>query len=77
MSAYAATQRLDGVRPRRLDRSRVDRPLPPDVRLVVSDQGPIDLVGRPFGSSMIERWARIRDAWGQTVFFLFDAESWR
>jgi hypothetical protein len=38
---------------------------------------PVELIGRPFGESVIERWMRIRDAWGQTVFFLFDAESWR
>ena len=37
----------------------------------------IDLVGRSIGERVDERWARIREAWSQTVFFLFDAESWR
>ena len=37
----------------------------------------IDLVGRSIGERVDERWARIREAWSQTVFFLFDADSWR
>jgi hypothetical protein len=77
MAAYAATARLDGVRPRRLDRTPAYRPAPLDTRVMASDLERIDLVGRPVGEAITERWIRIRDAWGQTVFFLFDPDSWR
>jgi hypothetical protein len=37
----------------------------------------VDLVGRPIAAMVAERWARIREAWAQTTFFLFDPDSWR
>jgi hypothetical protein len=38
---------------------------------------PIDLVGRSVEDRIRQRLGRIRAAWSQTTFFLFDAESWR
>ncbi len=76
MAAYTVTMRIDGVRPQRAGPSVRGRrsPIRPPL-----DEGrdTIDLVGRPPGQGLAERWARFREAWAQTTFFLFDAESWR
>jgi hypothetical protein len=76
MAAYAVTARIERVRPRvarwtgasELDRAAVDPILEPEA---------VDLVGRPLAAIIAERWARFREAWGQTTFFLFDPDSWR
>ncbi|MEA2613305.1 MAG: hypothetical protein QOI52_1264 [Chloroflexota bacterium] len=76
MAAYAVTARIERVRPRvarwtaasQLDRAAVDPILQTEA---------IDLVGRPLAAIVAERWARTREAWAQTTFFLFDPDSWR
>lgn len=37
----------------------------------------VDLVGRPVGATIAEHWARLKEAWAQTTFYLFGADSWR
>lgn len=75
MPAYAATARIDRVQPhlagwadRGPDRPAVD---------ALAETEAIDLVGRPLATIAAERWLRIREAWTQTTFFLFDPNSWR
>ena len=76
MAAYAVTARVDRVQPRlarwvgatQSDGATADATPQPES---------VDLVGRPLGANMAERWARIREAWTQTTFFLFDPDSWR
>ena len=41
------------------------------------DSQPVELVGRPLGERLIERWDDLREMWAQMTFFLFDPESWR
>lgn len=41
------------------------------------DPEAIDLHGHDVGDTMTERWERIREAWKQTTFYLFDPQSWR
>ena len=41
------------------------------------DRGPVELIGRPLGERLAERWDELRETWSQTTFFLFDPESWR
>jgi len=76
MAAYAVTARVDRVQPRL---ARWAGATQSDG--VTADPTPepesIDLVGRPVAAIVAERWARIREAWAQTTFFLFDPESWR
>jgi hypothetical protein len=76
MAAYAVTARIERVHPRvarwtgagQPDRAAEDPILEPEA---------IDLVGRPLAAIVAERWARIREAWAQTTFYLFDPDSWR
>ena len=37
----------------------------------------IDLVGGADDGLLGERWTRLREAWAQMTFFLFDGDSWR
>jgi hypothetical protein len=43
------------------------------------DDGPvlIDLVGGQDDTLLAAGWARLRELWAQTTFYLFDADSWR
>ncbi len=76
MPAYAVTARVERVHPHvarwsgaaHPDRAAVDPVAEPEA---------IDLVGRPLSAISAERWSRIREAWKQTTFFLFDPDSWR
>jgi hypothetical protein len=76
MAAYAVTARVERVHPHvarwtgasRPDRAALDPILEPEA---------VDLVGRPLAAIFVERWTRIREAWAQTTFFLFDPDSWR
>jgi hypothetical protein len=81
MATYAVHMRIEGVRPTRP--ARVVR-WSPSIATVPApetamDQAitPVDLVGRPLGEVVAERWLRIRDACRQMTFFLFDPDSWR
>ncbi len=75
MAGYAVIARIDRVDPHlagweaesALDWATVE-PLGPQA---------IDLVDHTVGDPMAERWARIREAWKQTTFYLFDPQSWR
>jgi hypothetical protein len=78
MAAYAVIARIDRVDPHLAGWSRM--PAPPTARSVVDEIEPseaFDLVGRPDPQSLAERWARVRESWSQTTFYLFDPESWR
>jgi len=76
MAAYAVTARIERVHPHvarwtganLADRAAADPILEPEA---------VELVGRPLGAIVAERWARFREAWAQTTFFLFDPDSWR
>lgn len=81
MATYAVHMRIEGVRPTRPGGSA---PSSPPIGTVspaeVATEGaltPVDLVGRPLGEIVAERWMRIREAFSQTTFFLFDPDSWR
>lgn len=75
MAGYAVIARIDRVDPHFAGweaesalESATAEPLGPEA---------IDLVGRDVGETLDERWARIREAWKQTTFYLFDPQSWR
>jgi hypothetical protein len=81
MATYAVHMRIEGVRPTRLERAARWTPSAatesaPEVA-IESATTPVDLVGRPLGEIVAERWMRIREACSQTTFFLFDPDSWR
>jgi len=76
MAAYAVSARVDRVEPRL---ARWAGPTRSDgvTREPTPEPESVDLVGRPLGAIVAERWVRIREAWAQTTFFLFDPDSWR
>jgi hypothetical protein len=37
----------------------------------------VELAGRSLGDRIDERLGRIGDAWSQSIFFIFDPDSWR
>ena len=76
MAAYAVIARIDRVQPHLAGHE----PGPMNAWPVPEPLGAseaVDLVGRPQAPLLSERWAGIREAWSQTTFYLFDAESWR
>jgi hypothetical protein len=79
MASYAVQVRIDGVRPKRpgspARRVHATGGHVPDP--LERDRVPVDLVGRPLGEIVGERWMRIREACSQMTFFLFDPDSWR
>jgi hypothetical protein len=81
MAGYAVSARLRGAEPQVVAWT-MPKPLDPRATLRAATEmndevTPIDLVGEPFGSRVAEWLAGIGDAWSQTVFFLFDPDSWR
>jgi hypothetical protein len=80
MAGYTAMMRLDQAAPRVLPGralgSRADgaslgsEAIEP--RAAVED-----VSGEPFASLLSDKWADLRDAVGQTTFFLTDPNSWR
>jgi hypothetical protein len=76
MAAYAVTTRIEGVRPRRRNRTAWAG-FGPAPTLDMADDQVVDLVGRPLDEALQDGWMRLREAWAQTTFFLFDPESWR
>lgn len=79
MATYAVHMRIEGVRPKRSP-ATAGRPtarFPTTPAEVEPGSAPVDLVGRPLGDMVAERWMRIREACGQMTFFLFDPDSWR
>jgi hypothetical protein len=79
MASYAVQVRIDGVRPQRPGSPTrgAHATLAHEIDPLDRDRAPVDLVGRPLGEVVAERWARIREACRQTTFFLFDPDSWR
>jgi len=78
MAAYTVIARIDRVDPHLA--GWASRPLAATDRVIAQPLEPpeaVDLVGRPDGPSLDERWARVREVWSQTTFYLFDPESWR
>ena len=76
MAAYAATARIHDVRPHRSDPPRaLDRV--PRTRQPGVEADTIELTGRSFDDRVGEWWSNAGANWAQTVFFLFDPESWR
>jgi hypothetical protein len=76
MAAYAVIARVERVHPHVARSAGASQPTR-EVADPMSEPDAVDLVGRPLGALVAERWARIREAWAQTTFFLFDPESWR
>lgn len=76
MAAYAVTARIVRADPHLAGWTA---PTSPDPWFAEPEVAPeaIDLVGRPAGADIAERWARLKETWAQTTFYLFDAESWR
>lgn len=81
MATYAVQMRIEGVRPTRPERavrrSRTVATVPAPEMPIDRALTPVDLVGRPLGEIVAERWMRIREACSQMTFFLFDPDSWR
>jgi hypothetical protein len=78
MHGYAVRARLDHGEP------RVVAWAGPDIDTMAAADGPdvdelepIDLVGTPFGERFTDWVIGVREAWSQTVFYVFDPESWR
>jgi hypothetical protein len=76
MAAYAVTARVEGVRPHVARWTGASQPEDAAVDPILEPDA-VELVGRPLAAIVAERWARIREAWAQTTFFLFDPDSWR
>jgi hypothetical protein len=76
MAAYAVTARVERAHPRVARWTGASRPGRVTVEPILEPEA-VDLVGRPLAAIVAERWARIREAWAQTTFFLFDPDSWR
>jgi len=78
MAAYAVIARIDRVVPHLAGWARM--PAPSTDRTAVDEMErseAFEVVSGPIGPSMAERWARVREVWSQTTFFLFDPDSWR
>ena len=76
MAAYAVTARVERVRPRVARWTGASQP-DHEAGDPIPGPEPVELVGRPLAAIFAERWTRIREAWAQTTFFLFDPDSWR
>lgn len=80
MSAYTASARLQGGSTRFVAAGS-ERRIPPSPGTPTPpawlDREPIELLGRPFGARLAERWDDLRETWSQMTFFLFDPDSWR
>lgn len=74
MSAYAATARIERVRPRvAIGQARVD-----DGRFwVVDSEVQVDVAAIDDGDPLIDRLTAIGERWSQLTFYLFNAEGWR
>ena len=74
MSAYAATARIERVRPRvAIGRPRVD-----DGRFwVVDSEVQVDVAAVDDGDPLFDRLTAIGERWSQLTFYLFNAEGWR
>ena len=74
MSAYAATARIERVRPRvAIGQPRVD-----DYRLwVIDSEVQVDVAAIDDGDPLIDRLTAIGERWSQLTFYLFNAEGWR
>ncbi len=76
MATYAVIARIHRVDPHLAGRPRVT-PADWTVAEALDSAQSVDLVGQPLETVVAERWARVREIWAQTTFYLFDAESWR
>lgn len=76
MAAYAVVARIDRVKPHLAGHTSPAGAARPAAEPVDPPEA-IDLVGRPLLPRFAERWTGFREAWSQTTFYLFDAESWR
>ena len=74
MSAYAATARIERVRPRvAIGQPRVD-----DYRLwVIDSEVQVDVAAIDDGDPLMDRLTAIGERWSQLTFYLFNAEGWR
>jgi hypothetical protein len=75
---YAVTSRVHGERPhqrRRAGRGPVT--VGPVASTVLGSDVEVVPIEDRDAISLHERWDRVRDAWTQTTFYLFDPESWR
>lgn len=82
MASYVVRARIVGAEPHRARRSPARDPGGTSVARADHgggdvDQEVLDVVGRPFGQVIGERWGRAREIWSQTTFYLFDPDSWR
>jgi len=74
MSAYAATARIERVRPRiAIGQPRVDV----GRFWVVESEVQVDVAAVDEGDPLIDRLTGIGERWSQLTFYLFNAEGWR
>jgi hypothetical protein len=76
MAGYAVIARIEHVDPHLAGRAHPPADCSDLIEPLVNGQ-PIDLVGRPLDAGHPQRWTRLRAAWAQTTFYLFDSEGWR
>ena len=76
MAGYKVMGTLSGVTPH-WARHLADNGAGPLVPAELVSEPPVDLVGRPWLAGLVDWWLGVREAWSQTIFFLFDPNSWR
>jgi hypothetical protein len=74
MSAYAATARIEQVRPR----IAIGRPRADDAGFWVAEpEVQVDVAAVDDGDPLIDRLTSVGERWSQLTFYLFNAEGWR
>jgi hypothetical protein len=76
MAGYMVSARIERVSPRFVATTDANQPIEPRASSPVAVET-IDLSGRSFGDRLSDWVAGLGEAWSQTVFFLFDPQSWR
>ena len=76
MASYEVVATVSGVTPH-WAAHLADKGARPLIPAELLSEPPVDLVGRPLLADLADWWLGVREAWSQTIFFLFDPNSWR
>jgi len=76
MAGYEVVATVRGVTPH-WARHLADKGASSLIPAEAVSERPVDLVGRPWLADLADWWLGVREAWSQTIFFLFDPNSWR
>jgi hypothetical protein len=76
MAMYAVHAHIERVKPQRSGAARSTTDVA-RVELEPVAVERVELAGRSLGDRLDERLGRIGDAWSQSIFFIFDPDSWR